>query len=78
MFTQRGEVCNRVIFEENQVPRGQTKNLLVTVQGSNSKLWGSRPLVVKVTVEYDISISVGISSNAVSTSCQSHWWAVTS
>ena len=29
MFTQRGGVCNHVIFEENQVPRGQTKSLPV-------------------------------------------------
>ena len=41
-------------------------------------LWGSRPLAVKVAVKYDISISVGISSNVVSALCQSHWLAVTS
>ena len=29
MFTQRGEVCSPRNFEENQVLRGQTKNLPV-------------------------------------------------
>ena len=52
-----------------------------TVQGSLtifSIKCNSRHLAVKVAIKYDISISVEISSNAVSTSRQWHWLVGTS
>ena len=61
MFTQRGEVCNQVNWRHLRVGAnldlafGRTKE-----QGSNSKLWDSRPLVVKLTTKSDISIKNGI------------------
>ena len=55
------------------IRKGFTRNFI-----KYQELCSSQPLAVKVAIKYDISISVGISSNAVSASCQSHWLVVTS
>ena len=39
---------------------GTHEDASVTVQGNKAKLWDSRPLAVKVTAKYYISINNGI------------------
>ena len=60
----KGEVCNMCklckLYYIQFRPKSRSIQLPVTVQGSKSKLWGSRPLAVKVTSKYYISINNGI------------------
>ena len=50
MFTQRGEYVARMFYIKNEVRVSSAivKYRDFIVQGSNSKLWGFRPLVVKL------------------------------
>ena len=63
MFTQRGEYvthCNASVKVEDSISSAIVKDRDFIVQGSNSKLWGFQPLVVKVVAKYYISINNGI------------------
>ena len=62
MFTQRGGVCSPDVLDENKVHMGSLDLAFgrTKKQGNKAKLWGLRPLAVKVMAKYYISINNGI------------------